>query len=85
MCVLKEQGLEKWIQRLSDKPVVECRYCGAKANSLRNVCAVHLSEMAPDVEGSQGRVSSEEVGKPLAGQKNSQRSTLLFGTDHVYS
>ena len=33
MCLLEEEGLDHWIQRLSDNPVVECRYCGARATS----------------------------------------------------
>lgn len=40
ICVLKAQGLEDCIRSLSDKPLVECRHCGARANNSTNVCAV---------------------------------------------
>jgi hypothetical protein len=42
ICWLSAQGLEGCIEQLSDRPLVECIYCGAKANSLRNICAAHL-------------------------------------------
>jgi len=69
MCALKAQGLDDCIQAISDNPVVECRHCGAKANSIKNVCAAHLGDMAPNVEGGHGNVSLEDVGKPHAGGK----------------
>lgn len=69
MCVLKTQGLDDCIQALSDNPVVECRHCGAKANSVKNVCAAHLGDNAPNVEGGHGSVGLEDVGKPHAGVK----------------
>jgi len=69
MCALKAQGLGDCIQALSDDPVVECRHCGAKANSIKNVCAAHLGGTAPNVEGGHGNVSLEDVGKPHAGVK----------------
>jgi len=43
ICVLKEQGLGECIELLSDCPVVQCRYCAAQANSLRNVCGAILN------------------------------------------
>ncbi len=67
MCVLKSQGQDDIIKSLSDNPTVECRQCGAKANSLENVCAAHLREEAPNVEGGHGSVGLEDVGKPHAG------------------
>ena len=70
MCALKEQGLEESIKALSDKPVVECRHCGAKANSIRNICAAHLGANAPNTEGGHGVVSLDEIGKPHAGSKS---------------
>ncbi len=38
MCALKIQGLDDCIKNLSDQPRVECRYCGARANSMKNIC-----------------------------------------------
>lgn len=67
MCALKAQGLDDCIRIFSEKPTVECRHCGAKANSIRYVCAAHLLDMAPNVEGGHGSVSLEDVGKPHAG------------------
>ena len=67
MCVLKRQGLDDCIKSFSDNPTVECRSCGAKANSSKNLCAAHLVETAPSVEGGHGSVSVEDVGKPHAG------------------
>ena len=39
MCVLLRQELQSCIDSLSDRPVVECSYCGAKANHRKNVCS----------------------------------------------
>ena len=69
MCVLKSQGKDDCIKSLSDNPTVECRQCGAKANSLQYVCAAHLGETSPNVEGGHGSVDLEEVGKPHAGER----------------
>lgn len=69
MCVLKTEGQYDLIESLSDHPTVECRQCGAKANSLEYVCAAHLGENAPNVEGGHGCADLEEVGKPHAGQQ----------------
>jgi len=46
ICWLSAQGLESCIEKLSDHPLVECIYCGAKANSLRNVCATRLVDFS---------------------------------------
>jgi hypothetical protein len=73
MCALQSSGMDDCIKSLSDKPIVECRYCGAKANSIRNICAAHLGETAPNIEGGHGFVSLEDVGKPHAGNKKSSR------------
>ena len=70
MCALIAQGLGDCIGSLSDKPVVECKHCGAKANSIKNICAAHLGATAPNIEGGHGSVSLDEVGKPHAGSKN---------------
>jgi hypothetical protein len=72
MCALRAQGLEDCIKILADKPVVECKHCGAKANSIKNICAAHLGALAPNIEGGHGFVSLEEVGKPHAGKKTKQ-------------
>jgi hypothetical protein len=63
MCVLKREGREDIIKSLSDHPTVECRQCGAGANSSRNLCAAHLGDSAPNVEGGHGSVDLAEVGK----------------------
>lgn len=67
MCALQAQGLDKCIEVLSDNPSVECRHCGIKANSIQNVCAAHMVDIAPNVEGGHGNVSLDDVGKPHAG------------------
>jgi hypothetical protein len=67
MCVMKAKGLDDCIKSLSDHPVVECRKCGAKANSPKNLCAAHLGDWAPSVEGGHGTVSLGDIGKPHSG------------------
>lgn len=67
MCVLKAKGLDECIKKFSDHPTVECRKCGAKANSPRQLCAAHLGDWAPSVAGGHGSVSIEDVGKPHSG------------------
>jgi len=67
MCALKAQGLDECIKSLSDRPTVECRTCGARANSSQNLCAAHLGDWAPSVEGGHGTVGIDEVGKPHEG------------------
>jgi hypothetical protein len=67
MCALKRQGLEDCIAKFSDRPTVECRNCGAKANSSKNLCAAHLGDWAPNVEGGHGTVDLADVGKPHDG------------------
>jgi hypothetical protein len=67
MCALKAQGLDDCIKSLSDNPTVECRKCGAMANSSKNLCAAHLGDWAPNVEGGHGSVGLEEVGKKHEG------------------
>ena len=69
MCALKAQGLEDCIKSLSDKPVIACKHCGAKANSIANICAAHLGATAPNTEGGHDTVSIADVGKPHAGVK----------------
>lgn len=39
MCTLQAQGLKDCLQLLSEKPLVECRKCSAKADSVKNICA----------------------------------------------
>lgn len=67
MCALKAARKTELIAALSDQPQVECKHCGAKANSLENVCAAHLRDQAPNVEGGHGIIDLNEVGKPHAG------------------
>ena len=67
MCALKAQGMDDCIKSFSDKPTVECKKCGVKANSSKNLCAAHLLHDAPSVEGGHGSVSLEDVGKPHSG------------------
>ena len=67
MCALKAQGMDDCIKSLSDNPTVECRQCGAKANSSKNLCAAHLMDTAPNVEGGHGTVDIADVGKKHAG------------------
>ena len=69
MCALRAEGLDDCIRSLSDKPTVECRQCGAKANSMENVCAAHMEEEAPNVEGGHGSVGLEDIGKPHAAER----------------
>jgi len=38
MCSLQAMGATAEIKRLSSKPTVECGICGAKANSVENIC-----------------------------------------------
>lgn len=67
ICHLKSQGQYDQIRSISDNPVVQCRQCGARANSIEYLCAAHLGEEAPNVEGGHGSVGLAEVGKPHAG------------------
>ena len=46
ICSLAAQGLEDCIKTLSEQPLVECIYCGARANSLRNVCAADFNDLS---------------------------------------
>ena len=67
MCALKREGQEDRIKSLSDHPTVVCRQCGAKANSSEYLCAAHLGDWAPNVEGGHGTVDFEEIGKQHEG------------------
>jgi hypothetical protein len=69
ICYLKMNGLDDILKSVTDKPTVECRQCGAKANSMEYVCAASLEEDAPSVEGGHGAVGIDEVGKPHEGGK----------------
>jgi hypothetical protein len=70
MCALKLQGLEDQVRSLSDNPRFECKHCGAKANSLENICAAHLGDTAPNIEGGHGTLGFNEIGKPHAVSKD---------------
>lgn len=74
MCALKAQGLDDCIKSFSDNPTVECRKCGARANSSKNLCAAHLGDWAPNVEGGHGTVGLEDVGKPHEGAEPGKES-----------
>ena len=63
ICHLKSNGQEDRIESLTDNPTVQCRQCGARANSLEYVCAAHLKEDAPNVEGGHGSLGFAEIGK----------------------
>jgi hypothetical protein len=67
ICYLKMNGLDDILKRVTDKPTVECKHCGAKANSMEYVCAASLEDDAPSVEGGHGTVDVEEAGKPHEG------------------
>ena len=67
MCALKAQGKDDCIRDLSDSPTVECKKCGAKANSVKNLCAAHLMQEAPNVEGGHGIIGFDDIGKPHSG------------------
>lgn len=83
MCALKAQGLDECIKALSDKPTIHCRHCGAPANSSKNVCAAHLKETAPSVEGGHGVVSLDEIGKPHAGGQSQNDTPGTIETKEV--
>lgn len=72
MCALRAQGKTDLIAELSDHPTVECRQCGARANGVENLCAAHLLDEAPNVEGGHGAVGLEEVGRPHEGSKQQE-------------
>jgi len=63
ICYLKSHGLHDCIKPLTDNPTVECRQCGARANSSEYVCAAHLKQDAPNVEGGHGTAGLDEIGK----------------------
>jgi len=69
ICHLRSQGEEERIRSITDNPAVECRHCGARANGLQYICAAHLGEAAPNVEGGHGSVGMDEIGKPHAGPR----------------
>jgi hypothetical protein len=69
ICYLKLHRLDDCLKGVTDNPTVECKHCGAKANSLEYVCAADLEEDAPNVEGGHGTVDFDEVGRPHAGEK----------------
>lgn len=67
ICYLKMNRLDDMLKSVTDKPTVECRHCGIKANSMEYVCAATLEEDAPNVEGGHGTVDIDEAGKPHEG------------------
>lgn len=83
MCSLKAQGLDDRIKSLSDKPTVTCNKCGAQANSSEYLCAAHLLDTAPSVEGGHGSVSIDEVGKPHEGSTAARNAEAEIATKQV--
>jgi len=67
VCYLKMNGLDDILKSVTNIPTVECKHCGAKANSAEFICAASLEEDAPNVEGGHGTVDLDEVGKPHEG------------------
>jgi len=67
MCALKKEGLYEYVAKYSDQPTVQCRKCGSKANSSKNLCAAHLLDEAPNVEGGHGIIGFADIGKVHAG------------------
>jgi len=67
MCYLKANNMDDCIKSVTDNPVVKCRQCGASANSVEYLCAAHLKDDAPNVEGGHGSVELEDTGKPHSG------------------
>jgi hypothetical protein len=63
------KGMDDCIKSITDNPTVECRHCGARANSLQYICAANLEDDAPNVEGGHGSIDLDEVGMPHAGKK----------------
>ncbi len=61
MCYLKAHGQDECIKSLTDNPVVQCRQCGARANSVEYLCAAHLKEDAPNVEGGHGNIDLDDI------------------------
>jgi len=67
ICYLKSHGQDERVRALTSDPKVVCRQCGAQANSSEYLCAAHLKEDAPNVEGGHGSVGLDQVGKPHTG------------------
>lgn len=68
MCVLKAKGLEECIRQFCDHPAFECRKCGARANSPRNLCRAQLGDWQPDVADGRGTHNRENSDKLHSGQ-----------------
>ena len=67
ICYLKSHGEEECLKSVTDNPQVKCRQCGAMANSSEFLCAAHLKDDAPNVEGGHGIADLEDVGRPHSG------------------
>jgi hypothetical protein len=67
ICSLKLHGQQDRVKCLTDCPTVQCRQCGVKANSVEYICAAHLQQDAPNVEGGHGTVELDEIGKAHSG------------------
>ncbi len=62
-CYLKLHGDHETLRKVTDNPKVACRQCGTMANSIEYICAAHLKEDAPNVEGGHGILGFDEIGK----------------------
>lgn len=80
ICMLKKKGLDDYVKKYSSDPTVKCRQCGSQANSSKYLCAAHLLDTAPSVEGGHGVVSMDEIGKAHEGtssiDKESDETTI---------
>lgn len=78
ICMLKKKGLKEYVNKYSSEPTVQCRQCGSKANSSKYLCAAHLLDTAPSVEGGHGVVDIDEIGKSHEGSaiKNDSESKI---------
>lgn len=83
ICSLKAQGLDDRIKSLADNPTVTCNKCGARANSSEYLCAAHLLDTAPSVEGGHGSVSISEVGKPHEGTRSAKSAEAEIAVKEV--
>ena len=70
MCGLAALGMQDCIESLSDNPVIECKYCGAKANSIKNICAALFVVKAKVSESHHASANLGKCGKFKAEPKS---------------
>lgn len=63
ICQLKLKGKAEKLKQVTDAPTIKCRQCGTVANSSKYICAAHLKEEAPNVEGGHGVLGFSDIGK----------------------